>query len=125
MNIELRAVVHHYFLLGKGPTEIHKQIVQAYDDAALTLSLVKKWIILFKNGRTNQEDLPRSGRPINEDYIDEMKQYIEDYPFSSAQSISSALGIHAYTVIIILTVDLGRKKKVCKMGPSCFDRKSN
>ena len=80
-------------------------MIQAYDDAAPTLSFVKKWIILFKNGRTNLEDLPRSGRPINEDYIDEVKQYIEDYPFSSAQSISSALGIHAYTVIIILTVD--------------------
>ena len=43
-----------------------------------------------------------------------MKQYIEDYPFSSAQSISSALGIHAYTVIKILTVDFGRKKRHAK-----------
>ena len=62
MNIELRV-------------EIHKQMAQAYDDAAPTLSFVKQWIILFKNGRTNLEDLPRSGKPINEE------------SFSSAQSI--------------------------------------
>ncbi len=117
MNVEFRAVVHYYWLLGKGPTEIHDQMVQAYNGAAPTLSFVKKWIVMFKNGRTELNDLPRSGRPINEDYIDKVKQYIEDYPFSSAQSISSAIGIHAYTVIKILTVDLGRKKRHAKWVP--------
>ena len=72
---------------------------------------------MFKNWLTNLEDIPRFGRLMNEDYIDKVKQYIEDYPFSSAQSISSALGIHAYTVIKILTVDLGRKKKHAKWVP--------
>lgn len=74
-------------------------------------------IIIFKKGRTDLEDLPRSGRPINEDLIDKVKQYIEDYPFSSAQSIASALDILAYTVIKILTVDLVRTKRHAKVVP--------
>ena len=66
MQVGFRAVVHYLWLLGKQPHEIHNSMLEAYGDACPSLSFVKKWKVLFDNGRTNLEDEERSGRPIEQ-----------------------------------------------------------
>lgn len=117
MNVEFRSVVHFCYLLQKGPDEIHSLMVQAYGPESPSLSFVKKWVIQFKAGRTEVNDLKRPGRPPCEEYIDQISSYIKDYPFSSARSISFATGISLPTVITILKEKLHLVKKHAKWIP--------
>lgn len=117
MEIEFRSIVHHYWHLGLTAKEIHSKMVESYGCTCPSLSFVKKWIMNFNHGRTELEDLPRSGRPKVIEYIDLVHQYIEENPFSSARSVASALNISKNTVIRILTEDLHRRKVNAKWVP--------
>ena len=121
MNVEYRAVVHYLWLLGKQPQEIYDSMVEAYGEGSFSLSFVKKWKVMFDNGRTGIEDQERTGRPFEKENVDKVNQYIKDYPFSSARSVASALDIDKKTVVNILTKVLHRKKKACKMDSSLFE----
>lgn len=117
MNVEFRSVVHFCYLLQKGPNEIHSLMVQAYGSQCPSLSFIKKWVIKFKDGRTELNDLQRPGRPPCDEYIDQVSSYLEDYPFSSARSISFAVNISIPTVITILKEKLHLVKKHAKWIP--------
>ena len=114
LSVEFRSVVHHYYLLKKGPTEIHNLMIETYGNAAPTLSFVKKWLRLF------QDDLPRSGRPVDQKNIEIVQKCKEDYPSNSARAISSSTGLSINTVIAILTDVLKRKKRHAKLIPHCL-----
>jgi transposase len=49
--------------LNKSLANTHQMIQEAYGDSALSYSQVSRWLKLFKNGREEVEDDPRSGRP--------------------------------------------------------------
>lgn len=117
MNVEYRAVVHYLWLLGKQPQEIYDSMVEAYGEGSFSLSFVKKWKVMFDNGRTGIEDQERTGRPFEKENVDKVNQYIKDYPFSSARSVASALDIDKKTVVNILTKVLHRKKRHAKWIP--------
>jgi len=51
--------------------EIHRQICDAYGEHAMSSSMVRRWVLLFNDGRENVHDDPWSGRPfvVNEDLV--------------------------------------------------------
>lgn len=117
MWFELRSVVHHYWLQEKGPSEIHNILKETYKADCPSKSFVKTWVTNFENGRTQIENLPRSGRPRVHQYIELVKRCIEEFPFSSTRSIAAQLNIDKNTVINILVNDLHREKRNARWIP--------
>lgn len=62
-KIEQRVAIKFCFKAGKNATETVEMINLAYGDEALTRSNVFRWYGLFRDGRNEVEDNPRSGRP--------------------------------------------------------------
>ncbi|GBM52668.1 hypothetical protein AVEN_246752-1 [Araneus ventricosus] len=52
-------------------TEIQRQISEVYEENIMREGIVRKWVSVFKDGRTNVHDEERSGRPsvITEDLV--------------------------------------------------------
>ena len=60
-----RSVIDFYVQLGEtSATEIHQKLKEAYDDYAITLCTVYKWIQRLKVGNRRIHDEPRPGRPM-------------------------------------------------------------
>ena len=68
---EMRSVIR--FLDAKNMTtaDIHRQICAVYGENALSISIVRRWVRLFNEGRENVHDDPRSGRSsvVDEDLV--------------------------------------------------------
>jgi len=64
-NIEQRHAIKFRVKLNKSATEKFASLTEAYGDATLSRSMDFKWHKVFKEGRENVEDDPRSGRPIS------------------------------------------------------------
>ena len=45
------------------PCEIHRRLVAVYGEHVMNADSVRKWRIIFTNGRTDVHDAERSGRP--------------------------------------------------------------
>ena len=45
------------------PCEIHQRLVAVYGEHVMNAASVRKWCIMFTNGRTGVHDAERSGRP--------------------------------------------------------------
>jgi transposase len=59
-------------------TEISDRFKKVYGESALSFHSVKRWVAIFKSGRTDIIDKPRSGRPssavteANKERVDEL-----------------------------------------------------
>jgi transposase len=62
-TIKQRYAIKFCAKLNKSLADTHQMIQEAYGDSALSHSQVYRWLKLFKNGREEVEDDPRSGRP--------------------------------------------------------------
>ena len=62
-DCEMRSVI--WFLTAKNVSaeEIHTQISDVYGPNAMSISKVRKWIRVFKDGWENVHEKQRSGRP--------------------------------------------------------------
>lgn len=63
-KFEYRAYIKTRALLGIPANEITNELQLVHGDNAPQYSTVAKWAALFKAGREDLEDDPRSGRPI-------------------------------------------------------------
>ncbi|XP_025410521.1 protein GVQW3-like [Sipha flava] len=88
---ELRSVIRFLNAENIKPVDIHRQICEVYGENAMSDSMVRRWVRLFKEGRTNVHDEERTGRPslisgqnFNED--DEVKKAISAWLQSQASS---------------------------------------
>ena len=45
------------------PCEIHQRLVAVYGEHVMNTTSVRKWCIMFTNGRTDVHDAEKSGRP--------------------------------------------------------------
>ena len=56
-----------YFKKGKNTTETQKKICAVYGEGAVTDGTCQKWFVKFRAGDFSQDDVPRSGRPVEVD----------------------------------------------------------
>ena len=105
--MEIRAVVH--FLWKKGATnkEIFTDITDVYGDESTTLRTIQRWTKRYRSGEEGLDDLPRSGRPENQEFVSEVSTMLQNEPMLSQKKISKRLGIHHSIVHRILTDNLG------------------
>ena len=64
MSFRQRAVIEFLVKEEKIPAaEIHQRLQRAYGSVWMGASSVRRWVKHFKDGNTNIQDDPRSGRP--------------------------------------------------------------
>ena len=62
-NMEIRAVIKFFFLLGKAPKEIHAILTETLGVYAPSYATVKNWVAQFERCEFSTCDAPRPGRP--------------------------------------------------------------
>jgi len=75
---EMRPVIRFLNEKSMTPAEIHCQLCDVYKEHAMSISMVRKWVRLFNEGRENVHDDPRSGRPsvVSEDLVHAVEEKI-------------------------------------------------
>ena len=62
-DCEVRGVIRFLQAESVRPSEIHRRLVAVYGEHVMNAASVRKWCIMFTNGRTDFHDAERSGRP--------------------------------------------------------------
>ena len=62
-DCEVRGVIRFLQAEKVRPCEIHQRLVAVYGEYVMNAASVRKWFIMFTNGRTDVYDAERSGRP--------------------------------------------------------------
>jgi len=60
---EVRGVIRFLLAVNVRPCEIHQRLVAVYGEHVMNAASVRKWCIMFANGRTDVHDAEKSGRP--------------------------------------------------------------
>ena len=62
-DCEVRGVIRFLQVENVRPCEIHQRHVAVYGEHVMNVASVRKWCIMFTNGRTDVHDAEKSGRP--------------------------------------------------------------
>ena len=62
-DCEVRGVIRFLQAENIRPCEIHQRLVAVYGEHVMNAASVRKWCIMFTNGRTDVHDTEKSGRP--------------------------------------------------------------
>ena len=62
-DCEVRGVIQILQAENVRPCEIHRRLVVVYGEHVMNVASVRKWCIMFTNGRTDVHDAEKSGRP--------------------------------------------------------------
>ena len=62
-DCEVRSVIRFLQAENVRPCEIHQRLVAVYGEHVMNAASVRKWCIMFTNGRTDVHDAEKSGRP--------------------------------------------------------------
>jgi len=95
------------------PIEIHHQICQVYGDNAMSVSMVRKWVRMFNEGRENVHDEARSGRPslVNDDLMRNVNERVCDDRRFTISDLSLQFPQISRTLLYdIVSSHLGRKR---------------
>lgn len=117
MEIEIRSVLHYFFLKGRPPASTHAEVTSVYGAGSISYSGVRYWYQQFRDGRTCLETASRTGRPCDNEKVDQIKELLQDMPFASAHAISSLLVMSRKQVTRILKLELGLTKKNARWIP--------
>ena len=60
---EVQGVIRFLQAENVRPCEIHQRLVAVYGEYVMNAASVRKWCIMFTNGRTDVHDTEKSGRP--------------------------------------------------------------
>ena len=107
--MEQRYVIMYLLRKNTKVLDIIKELKDVYGDEALSRTQVYFWVKEIKGGRCNLNDLPKEGRPVDEQMIKSIQDHLKREPFSSARKIALELHVSPYTVTRHLTESLGYK----------------
>ena len=62
-DCEVRGVIPFLQAEKVRPSEIHQRLVAVYGEHVMNAACVRKWCIMFTNGRTDVREAEKSGRP--------------------------------------------------------------
>jgi len=79
-DCEIRSVIRFLNARNVLPSEIHHQICQVYGDNAMSDGMVRKWVLMFNEGRENVHDDARSGSAplVNNDLVRKVNERLRD-----------------------------------------------
>ena len=105
---------------GRDATKIHEELVNAEGEHALSLSTVRRWVAKFKDGETQVDDRPRSGRPreaVTQEKIAKVQELITNDPHITTQILEDEVGISHDRIVYILHNELNLHKVCAKWIP--------
>ena len=117
---EIRSVIRFLTAKNTKPIDIHRQISEVYGENAMGESMVRKWVRMFKEGRENVHDEPRSGRPslVSDDLINKVDIKVkEDRRFTLSSLSSNFPEISRSLLHEIVTDHLGYRKVCSRWVP--------
>lgn len=94
---DLRLLIFHEFRLGRRTVEALANIRRSMGQGVLTLRSIQIWFRRFQENRTELDERPRPGRPIEID-LDALKALIEEDPRQSLRSLAAELGCSHMTI---------------------------
>ena len=62
-DCEVRGVIRFLQAENVRHSEIHRRLVAVYGEHVMNAASVRKWCIMFRNGRTDVHDAEKPGRP--------------------------------------------------------------
>ncbi|KAG5317273.1 MOS1T transposase, partial [Pseudoatta argentina] len=96
-KVYLRGILLHYFIQKKSAAEVHRILVQTYDDNALSDTTCRDWFRRFKNNDFQLEDKERSGAPKK--FQDkELEQLLDEDPSQTLSELGKILHVDESTV---------------------------
>ncbi|XP_065664642.1 protein GVQW3-like [Hydra vulgaris] len=119
-KFEYRAYIKTRGLLGVSAQAITDELVLVHGDQASKYSTVVKWATLFKDGRENLEDDPRSGHPQTTyaaENIERVRAIIEENPHATHNIIKALTSINRFTINEIIHNALKKKKLTSRWRP--------
>ena len=125
-NIEQRYAIKFCVKPNKTATETFASLTEAYGDTTLSRTMVFQWHKVFKDGRENGEDDPRSGRPVsstNDQNVEEVRAAMAKDCRLSVRMIAEETGLDKNAVHRILTDHLHRRKICAKLVPKNLSMK--
>jgi transposase len=66
-NLEIRALLRHYWKQNSKATEAAKKICEMEGEGVISNCTAQNWFRRFSDGDTSLEDEPRSGSPVTVD----------------------------------------------------------
>ncbi|UYV62358.1 hypothetical protein LAZ67_2000261 [Cordylochernes scorpioides] len=88
-SCESRSVIRFLAAKNNSAKDIHTELCQVYGEGCMSSGMVRRWVREFKNGRTDDHDEPRAGRPsVSEETIAKVEAaMLEDRRFSKVCAI--------------------------------------
>ena len=114
---EIRSITRFLFLLKKDNRQICDAINEVYGDASVSIRSIERYVKSIEEGTFTIFDRIHTGRPKNSKYIEDVKNYMDENPYSSARECSEELGIDKKTVSTILKEELNMHKINFKWVP--------
>jgi len=102
------------------PTTIHKELVTAYGDHAVSYPTVQRWSKKTREGEMEIEDNPRSGRRVSEttqENIELVRSLIEEDPHSTYDDIEAETELSRGTIFNIIRDHLKLEKVTSRWVP--------
>jgi histone-lysine N-methyltransferase SETMAR len=109
---EQRAVIRFFFHKGMTGTAIHRELRDVLGENALSLRAVYQWVEHFKEGRTDTQDVPRTGRPsvVNDDLVSQISTFVRENRSCTLENIEAELPVKRETARSIIHDHLGMRK---------------
>jgi len=114
--------------MGKNTVQAKQWLDKCYSDSAPSETTVKRWYADFKRGRTNTNDVQRSGRPnsvIVPENIKKVHKIVLANRKVKLREIAEALKISEGSVFIILHEHLSMRKLCSKWVRVCSIKNNN
>ena len=119
-NSHFRFYVKVRCILGISPKNIWEELSKAFGKEAPSYAFVVKWNKLFKDGREDVKDNPRSGRPITaltQDNIELVSELIKEDPYITYDQIEAQTSLNPNSINTIIHSFLKLKKVTSRWVP--------
>jgi len=126
LSMEQRLAIKLCFKAGKSAKETLQMVNAAYGDQALSRSNVFRWYGRFRDGREDNVDDPRSGRPTecrNDNNVENISQLLLQTRHLSLRMLADGANIGKDTVRKTVVEDL-RKRKMFALCSTLFDSRA-
>lgn len=117
---EVRTIIKFGQLQGKTAPAIQAELVRALGEGAPSLATVKRWAARFRDGNSNVEDAPRTGRPTtatDESVVEQVRELVTEDRRLTVEEISAEVGISTGSAWEILHNKLNKRKKCARWVP--------
>ncbi|KAI6647698.1 Transposase [Oopsacas minuta] len=119
-ELEQRKYIKFRTILKIPLKSIHDELATICGEDTLSYSTVRRWVSLFREGRTSVQDAPLPGAQklaTNNDKLSEVKEYVESFLHSSVEEVANYVGISTGSAHTILKADLELRKVQVRWVP--------